>query len=88
MDTGARNHFTSVMEKLHMRKPYHGKEDVHTADGSGMCILHVGPAIIPTSSSRLLYLRNILHVPAITKNLLSVNKIVATEEHGVPLMLP
>jgi hypothetical protein len=40
-----------------------------------MRILHVGQAILPTPSSRPLYLRNILHVPALTKNLLSVHKL-------------
>ncbi|KAK1602234.1 hypothetical protein QYE76_016843 [Lolium multiflorum] len=32
---GATDHFSAEMEKLHMREPYNGKEQVHTADGSG-----------------------------------------------------
>jgi hypothetical protein len=75
LDTGATDHFAVELEKLHMREQYHGKEQVHTADGSGMRILHVGQAILPTPSSQPLYLRNIFHVPALTKNLMSVHKL-------------
>ncbi|KAK1608520.1 hypothetical protein QYE76_032193 [Lolium multiflorum] len=35
MNTGATDHFPAEMEKLHMREPYHGKEHLHMADGSG-----------------------------------------------------
>jgi hypothetical protein len=59
-------------EKLNMKEPYKGNEHVHTASGSGMRILHVVQAIIPTTSSRQLHLRNVLHVPTVTKNLLFV----------------
>jgi hypothetical protein len=70
------DHFSVEMDKLHMRESYQGKEHVHMANGSGMRILHVGQAILPTSSSRSLHLRNILHVPTLTKNLLSVYKFL------------
>jgi histone deacetylase 1/2 len=75
MNTGATDHFPAEMEKLHMREPYHGKEHLHMADGSGMRISHVGQALLSTPSSRPLYLRNIFHVPSLTKNLLSVHKL-------------
>jgi histone deacetylase 1/2 len=43
------------------------------ADGSGMRILHVGQALLPTPTKSL-YLCNVLHVPSVTRNLLSVLK--------------
>jgi histone deacetylase 1/2 len=75
LDTGATDHFAAEMEKLQMREAYQGKEQVHTADGLGMRILHIGQAILPTSSSSPPYLRNVLHAPALTKNLLSAHKL-------------
>ncbi|KAK1610097.1 hypothetical protein QYE76_033770 [Lolium multiflorum] len=35
MDTGATDHLTGELSKLHMTEPYNGKDHVHTADGSG-----------------------------------------------------
>jgi histone deacetylase 1/2 len=82
MDTGATDHMTNQLEKLHMKEVYQGKEHVHTADGTGMRILHVGQAFLPTPSSKPLRLRNVLHVPAITKNLLSIRRL-AYDNHVI-----
>jgi hypothetical protein len=46
---------------------------VHTASGSGMPICHIGHTTIHTHN-RDLVLKNILHVPSSSKNLLSVHK--------------
>jgi histone deacetylase 1/2 len=73
-DTGATDHLTGQLEKLHMKEPYQGSEQVHTGNGEGMRISHVGQALISTPSSRHLYLRNVLHVPRVTKNLLFVRR--------------
>ncbi|KAK1667332.1 hypothetical protein QYE76_055491 [Lolium multiflorum] len=35
MDTGATDHLTNELGKLQVKEPYHGKEKVYTADGSG-----------------------------------------------------
>ena len=51
---------------------YRGKDRVHTADGSGMVISHVGHTIV-RNPVKDLHLRNILHVPSASKNLLSVH---------------
>lgn len=42
--------------------------------GSGMEIKHVGYSSVPTNS-RKLHLKNILHVPHATKNLVSMHKL-------------
>jgi histone deacetylase 1/2 len=55
-----------------MQEKYNGKDHVQTANGIGMRITHIGQSIIPTSSQSL-HLKNILHVPSVTRNLLSVN---------------
>ena len=51
---------------------YRGKDRVHTADRSGMVISHVGHTIV-RNPVKDLHLRNILHVPRASKNLLSVH---------------
>jgi len=46
MDSGAIDHITSELEKLTVRDKYHGNEQVHAANGSGMEINHVGHRIL------------------------------------------
>jgi histone deacetylase 1/2 len=72
-DTGATDHLTNELDKLHVKEQYHGKDHVHTANGQGMRITHIGHSTLPTSSHPL-HLKNILHVPSVTRNLLSVKK--------------
>ena len=48
MDTGATEHLTGQLEKLNTQEPYHGKDQVYTANGAGMRISLVGQAILPT----------------------------------------
>ncbi|XP_012702882.1 uncharacterized protein LOC101777117 [Setaria italica] len=73
-DTGAMNHVTSELEKLSFHDKYKGGEHIHTESGAGMEIKHVGHSIVPTHS-RDLYLKNILHVPQATKNLVFVHRL-------------
>jgi histone deacetylase 1/2 len=73
VDTAATDHFTNNLAKLSIQEPYQGKDQVQTANGAGMRIKHIDHSIIP-SSPHPLHLKNILHVPSITRNLLSVKK--------------
>jgi hypothetical protein len=73
-DTGATDHVTSELNKLTMREKYHGNDQIHTASGSGMEIKHVGHITVPTQS-RSLHLNNVLHVPKVAKNLVSVHRL-------------
>ena len=76
MDSGATEHLTSEMGKLHTREPYHGSDKIHTANGAGMHISHIGQASLLTRhANRSLQLRNVLRVPSVTRNLLSVPKL-------------
>jgi histone deacetylase 1/2 len=75
MDTAATDHLTNELDKLHSREPYHGPDKVHTANGSGMRIEHIGQTSLSTSTSRQLQLHDVLHVPTVTRNLLSVPKL-------------
>jgi hypothetical protein len=75
-DTGATDHITAELDKLTFREKYNGGDQVHTANGSGMDISHIGHSIIHTPA-RDLDLKNILHVPSTNKNLLSVHHLTS-----------
>jgi histone deacetylase 1/2 len=75
VDSGATDHLTSQMNKLNARDTYQGTDKVHTANGAGMHISHIGQAFVPTHTSKQLRLSNILHVPSVTRDLLSVHKL-------------
>lgn len=49
---------------------------MHICNGLSLQIQHVGSAILNTLITQKLYLTNILHVPAITKNLLNVYRLL------------
>jgi hypothetical protein len=73
MDTGATDHITSELDKLTIREKYGGGDLVHTASGSGMLIFHIGQSTIHFRDCNLI-LKDILHVPTSSKNLVSVHK--------------
>ena len=74
LDSGASHHVTSDLANLSMHTPYNGGEEVHVGNGAGLQITHTGLSTLP-STKRSLYLNNVLRVPQISKNLISVNKL-------------
>jgi hypothetical protein len=73
-DTGATNHVTSDLGNLNLQaEEYNGSDQLRVGNGQGLDIKHLG-------SSKLHYphvsftLQNLLHVPNIQKNLLSVSQ--------------
>ncbi|KAJ3708562.1 hypothetical protein LUZ61_012267 [Rhynchospora tenuis] len=76
IDSGATTHVTSDINNLSSSMPYNGSEAVHIGNGSGLTISHKGYSIISIGDITL-KLNNLLCVPAITKNLLSVSQLTA-----------
>lgn len=74
LDSGASHHLTSDLANLSLHAPYNGGEEVQIGNGAGLEIENTGSTILP-SSTRTLFLKNVLHVPDIARNLLSVNKL-------------
>jgi hypothetical protein len=72
-DTGAIDHITSDLDCLVALERYNGGDQVQVGNGAGLRILHLGHSMINTATHPLA-LRNILHVPDISKNLLSAHK--------------
>ncbi|KAJ3701404.1 hypothetical protein LUZ61_005109 [Rhynchospora tenuis] len=74
IDSGATTHVTSDINNLSSSQSYNGPDAVHIGNGSGLSIAHIGFAQIDTGF-RPIKLTNVLHVPEITKNLISVSQL-------------
>jgi hypothetical protein len=75
MDTDATDHLTGELDKLGVKEPYNGKDHVHTANGQGMRISHIGQSTLSTNTATPLCLKDILVCPQVTKNLLCAHKL-------------
>jgi hypothetical protein len=73
-DTGATDHITGNLDKLVIRDSYHGNDKIHTANVGGVHISHIGHSSIQTPNCNL-RLKNILHIPSATKNLVSIHTL-------------
>ncbi|CAA7051267.1 unnamed protein product [Microthlaspi erraticum] len=73
-DTGATHHITSDLANLSLHQPYNGGEEVLVGNGNSLPISHTGFASIPLLA-KTLSLNNVLCVPQITKNLISVYRL-------------
>ena len=69
----------SDLSNLSLHSPYQGSDDVMIDDESALPITHTGSTTIPTSS-RTFILQNVLCVPSMQKNLISIYK-VCTNNH-------
>ncbi|KAH0657481.1 hypothetical protein KY289_026229 [Solanum tuberosum] len=79
-DSGASHHITPDLENLHHVEDYNGMDQVQVGNGQGLPIHHTGNSTL-SLPSKSLALTNILHVPSITKRLLSVQRFA--RDNGV-----
>jgi hypothetical protein len=74
-DTGATHHVTSNLNNLNLQsEEYDGPDHIQVGNGTRLAIKNTGTSILPPSN---FILRHVLHVPKITKNLLSVQKFTS-----------
>jgi hypothetical protein len=74
LDTGVTHHVTHDLANLNIRaNEYQGSDQIRVGNGTSLPIKHIGTTQLstPTVTFRL---NNVLHVPDITNNLLSVHK--------------
>ena len=82
VDSGATNHVTSDLQNLSIQQDYKGKGKLTVGNGSQLNISHIGDIFLHSSSSQKpLILHNTLHVPDITKNLISISQF--TKDNNV-----
>lgn len=75
LDSGASSHISFDLNSLQAALPYDGNEVVKVGNGESLSIAHIGHCTLHTSHQPIL-LNNVLHVPAITKNLISISKLL------------
>jgi histone deacetylase 1/2 len=75
-DSGASHHLTFNPNNLSYSMPYNGQDQVMMGNGQGVSINSLGHSniISPRNPNVQLSLKDLLHVPTISKNLLSVSK--------------
>ena len=71
LDSGASHHVTSNLSNLSLHSPYQGSDDIMIGNGLALPITHTGSTTISTSS-RTFTLQNVLCVPSMQKNLISI----------------
>jgi GAG-pre-integrase domain len=74
LDSSATTHVTPDVNCLTSHQPYPGSDKVFIGNVSGLCISHTGTSSIPIGGGALM-LNNVLCVPYLTKNLLSVSQL-------------
>lgn len=73
-DSGASNHVINELANLNLASEFHANSKLQVGNGTGLFISHIGNSHFKNSTAKPFLLRNLLHVPAITKNLLSVSQ--------------
>ncbi|TYK10642.1 Retrovirus-related Pol polyprotein from transposon TNT 1-94 [Cucumis melo var. makuwa] len=81
-DSGATNHLTHSLSNLSIGSEYGGGNQIYAANGSGLPITHYGSMSFNSSTLpfKSFTLNNLLQVPSITKNLISVSQF-AKDNH-------
>ncbi|XP_019172464.1 PREDICTED: uncharacterized protein LOC109167849 [Ipomoea nil] len=81
-DSGASHHATSNLASLQTLSEYSGPDEVRLGDDNSLQISHIGRSVIPTLFS-VLALENVLHVPQLHTNLVSISKLCQTNHVSV-----
>ncbi|XP_050141048.1 uncharacterized protein LOC126616999 [Malus sylvestris] len=74
LDTRATHHMTANLNNMNQVTAYNGDEKIVIRNGKGLDVKHIGSTNLFTSD-HCLFLKNVLHVPHITVNLLSLKKL-------------
>uniref|UniRef100_A0A2N9HBX8 Reverse transcriptase Ty1/copia-type domain-containing protein n=1 Tax=Fagus sylvatica TaxID=28930 RepID=A0A2N9HBX8_FAGSY len=76
-DSGATHHMTNDLANLNVRADeYTGHDQIRVGNGTALPIHHIGTTQLTAPSTSFL-LQNVLHVPTISNNLLSVQKFTS-----------
>ena len=82
LDSGASHHVTGDLTNLSHQQPYEGPDDILLGDGSGLEITHTGSSKLP-ATSKSFCLSNVLCIPSIKQNLISVSKFCKTNNTSI-----
>uniref|UniRef100_A0A803QE35 GAG-pre-integrase domain-containing protein n=1 Tax=Cannabis sativa TaxID=3483 RepID=A0A803QE35_CANSA len=74
-DSGASNHLTSDQENMNNRSTYSGKDKLTVGDGNQLNITYIGSGNLHSNYGYNQQLNDVLLVPKIAKNLISISKL-------------
>ncbi|KAL9438313.1 hypothetical protein AB3S75_024063 [Citrus x aurantiifolia] len=80
LDSGVTHHLTNIVQNLSDGKIYFSSNLLTVGNGQGLRITHIGYTQLYTSFSTCLQLQNSLCVPQITKNLISISKLLTDND--------
>ncbi|KAK1420567.1 hypothetical protein QVD17_22267 [Tagetes erecta] len=72
-DTGSSHHVSPDLSSFDNSEAYYGEDNLYVGNGKGLPILHIGSSHL-YSPNKTFSLQNVLHVPEIKQNLMSVQK--------------
>ncbi|KAI9198055.1 hypothetical protein LWI28_009229 [Acer negundo] len=78
-DSGASCHVTNDTGHIGQRTEYNGKQTLIVGNGDKLSIVHIRDSLMHTHNNRTLLLKDMLHVPDIKKNLLSISQLIACD---------
>ncbi|RVW25398.1 Retrovirus-related Pol polyprotein from transposon RE1 [Vitis vinifera] len=73
LDSGATHHLSHTAANIHNGTPYNGTDSMMVGNGKSLPITQVGHSFLHTPAKPFV-LHNVLHVPQLTSNLISVSK--------------
>ena len=81
-DSGANAHITNNLENLTIQQPFEGNDMVAIGNGSGLKIDNAGSTLLHSSnSSSDFHLKNVLHCPNASANLLSIQRFCLDNDY-------
>ena len=80
-DSGASDHLTANLNNLSLQSQYKGPEQVTMGNGQSLPINHIGNGTLSTKYHNFI-LKNVLHVPRIAMNFLSVHKFCLNNNYS------
>ena len=84
-DSGATHHLTADLANLNVKADeYHGPDQIRIGNGLGLTVRHIGSTKLSTPTSSFL-LHDVLHVPLITKYLISIHKFTNDTNTSIEL---
>lgn len=84
LDSGATHHLTNDVSNMHISEAFTSTSKLFVGNGASLCITHVGHVVFKLKNlitSPTIKLNNILLVPQITKNLISISQL--TKDNNV-----
>jgi len=85
LDSGASHHVTSDLNNLSLHTPYNGRDDIMIGDGTRLPIIHTGSTSL-LHSNKEFSLTDVLCVPNIIKNLISISKFYISNNASIEFL--